>query len=179
MARASALSPRTAPPHQARSLPLRLVPFPFRPRTKSARTDLPSRTAPLLSRAGGARSIARDLCHLRLLHSKLEDVACAAEQTGHLRAALKRPSRVESHVAGVEEAHRLVQDDVETVGAEVAPPPARMEQPRLRDDISPFAVAALPERVEQVTAGPIPCVNEPPDLTHVRGPARPKLACYG
>lgn len=75
-----------------------------------------------------------------------------------MRATLKRPARIESHVACIEQPHRLVLDDVELVGGKIPAPPGRMEEPSLRDDIAALAMSPLTERSEQDVALGVNCV---------------------
>ena len=46
----------------------------------------------------------------------------------------------EDSVAGVKYSDRLITDDIKTIPAECAPPPARMKQPELGNDIAALAV---------------------------------------
>ncbi len=69
----------------------------------------------------------------------------APEDTGKAFAALNRPSARKDHVAGIEQAHGLIEYDLEAVITEIAAPPRRVEQPGFGQDGTTLAMPALNE----------------------------------
>ena len=56
-------------------------------------------------------------------------MARAPEHVGKAASLRKRKMGTEQHVAGIEQAHRLVVNDSEPVLAKIPAPPARVKQP--------------------------------------------------
>src|SRR4051794_26236329 len=78
-------------------------------------------------------------------------------QTFTLGAPKAQP---EKHFPGIEQPHRLVTDDGKAILAEIPPPPTRMKQPQLGDDIPPFAVSSGQAEADRVPGRSIPRVPQ-------------------
>src|SRR3954469_17914346 len=74
-------------------------------------------------------------------------------QTFTLGAPKAQP---EKHFPGIEQPHRLVTDDGKAVVAEIPPPPTRMKQPQLGNDISALAVSSGQAEADRMPCGWVP-----------------------
>src|SRR5262245_36892540 len=70
-----------------------------------------------------------------------------AEDGRQFGARVEAEKLAEQHVAGVEQAHRLLVLDTEAVRLEVFPPPAGTEQPELGERGAALSMAMCPQQV--------------------------------
>jgi hypothetical protein len=68
----------------------------------------------------------------------------------------KPKAQPQKHFPGIEQPHGLVTDDGKAVVVEIPPPPTRMEQPQLGDDVATLTVPSREAEADRVSSGPVP-----------------------
>src|SRR5262249_7318588 len=87
---------------------------------------------------------------------KLEEVARTAEHVCQAFALGKPQAQAQQDLARIEQPHRSISDDGKTIVLKVPPPPAGVEQPQLRDNVSARPVPPGKAETDGVPGSPVP-----------------------